>query len=597
VINRLVLYRWIVDPFRRSIRNRLILVMVVLSVFPVTVVTLLATENTRISMEREIIQSNLSTITWTGHYLEEKLSEINNLMYTILISPSYNEFASKADGSNNPNQYFTQKNLIDTVSSIYYTGNNNLSGIQLYFKETNSLFKISSSLQTVINSPNVIPLFYQNVLSQNGDFLIQNSDTNEKKFNLIRSINRFENRERIGAISLEVKWKIADNAIELLNPDKEHTVLIADRAGNVMYQPAGTTQLSTVNELLKEDMVRELGYIQTQDYYIFYNTIEPWGLKLVKMIPVLSINQSANKILHYGFIVGAVSIIVSMLITVILAWKISKPIVTLARSMQSLAFIKDEDMSLSNRIDEIGMLESKMQTMSYRIREHIKTEYMINLEKRTAQLKALQAQINPHFLQNTLQLIGGMAFSQSPDRLYAVIKSLSEMFRYVIREPSEWVTLENEINHLKNYVFIQEQRFSNRIVTAVNIELGIESCIIPKLTIQPIVENAFMHGLDKKSGNWSLKVTAVQDEQGILISIEDNGVGMSSDQLHKLSSELQIHSDTIWTSGDHIGLSNVAARIKMQFGAQYGITIDSELNVGTIVHLHIPMVKDGRKYE
>ncbi|UUZ84939.1 histidine kinase [Paenibacillus sp. P26] len=182
-------------------------------------------------------------------------------------------------------------------------------------------------------------------------------------------------------------------------------------------------------------MKDEPGYLRTKDDYVFYTTIRPWNLKLVKVVPAGFINRSAVMTLRYGMVVGVISILVSILVAVIAAWRTSRPIVQLARSMQGLSSIKESETPVIRRRDEIGLLETRFYNMSHRIREYIKTEYSMHLEMRTAQLKALQSQVNPHFLQNTLQLIGSMAYSKSPSELYEVIRSLSEMFRYVIREP------------------------------------------------------------------------------------------------------------------------------------------------------------------
>lgn len=584
-------YSAITGPFRKSIRNKLILIMVVLTVLPVIIVTLLATDNTRASMEDEVLASNLSRIGWTGDYLEQELSGLNTIVYTIFISPALNEYLRVLDETSNASLYDVQKEVIDTITSVSYSANENLFDIQLYMLKNHKQFKISM-MQTAIKTPPHIPDMYLQMIAGKEDYLIQNSTETPGYFELTRSLNRFETKEQLGFVTLKVNWKITADAMDLINPGLESTVFIADQAGKIMFQPSGTQKQEDVEGLLQQ-MGSGPGYLKTKDNYVFYDTLDPWGLKLVKMIPMSQINQSARTTLQYGLIVGAVSIVVSLAIAIIMAWTSSKPIVKLARSMQNLSFMKDENISPTKRVDEIGLLELKMYNMSQRIRDHIKTEYSINLEKQTAQLKALQAQINPHFLQNTLQLIGGMAFSQTPDRLYAVIKALSDMFRYVIREPNEWVELEKEFNHLRNYLFIQGQRYPNRIVTQIVVEPGLEICQIPKLILQPIAENAFMHGFDLKSSSWTLTVKAARYGQGMLITVQDNGKGMSAERLDRVNRKLQIDADSIGTSGDHIGLSNVAARIRLHDGPDYGVTMESVLGLGTTVRIYLPMTEMG----
>lgn len=592
-----MLYRWFILPFRRSIRNKLILIMILISVVPLIVVTILSTENTRKSMESEVIQSNITRITWTGGYLEEKFIQLNNLIYTILISNTLDEYINKMDGSTLSNQYNAQRSIIDTMTSVYYSGNNHLLGIQLYLKEKNKLFTINS-MQKQISTPPQVPRLWSEVASSGMSFMIKGNESDPTKFNLIRSVNRFENKELLGSIELQVKWQMMDSALELLRSEPNYTVFIANHSGEIMYVPEHAEQaeaLDRVATALKdlESTASGPGYIQTKESYIFYNTVEPWDLKLVKVIPAEYINQSAKTNLNYGLIVGIISAGLSLLIAVILAWSTSKPIVSLAKSMRGISIIKDREPPLSNRMDELGFLEFKLYNMSHRLREHIKTEYSMNLEKKTAQLKALQSQINPHFLQNTLQLIGGLAFSSKPEEINELIRSLSQMFRYVIRGQNDLATIRMELDHLNNYMHIQMQRFSPRITYEVECDPEAADCRIPKLTLQPIVENAFQHGLDKKSGDWRLKVQAQRNEQGVLIIVEDNGVGMDASTLEDLQKSLHRETDQIWNIGDRIGLSNVASRIKMHFGLQYGVSVESEPGVGTRVSIQIPRMKEG----
>ncbi|MNJ53363.1 Sensor histidine kinase YehU [compost metagenome] len=174
-----------------------------------------------------------------------------------------------------------------------------------------------------------------------------------------------------------------------------------------------------------------------------------------------------------------------------------------------------------------------------------------------------------------------------------MIRSLSQMFRYVIRGQNDLATIRMELDHLNNYMHIQMQRFSPRITYEVDCDPEAADCRIPKLTLQPIVENAFQHGLDKKSGDWRLKVQAQRNEQGVLIIVEDNGVGMDASTLEDLQKSLHRETDQIWNIGDRIGLSNVASRIKMHFGLQYGVSVESEPGVGTRVSIQIPRMKEG----
>ncbi|BBH20678.1 histidine kinase [Paenibacillus baekrokdamisoli] len=584
-------YETLTGPFRRSIRNKLILTMIILSVIPIITITAIAAENSRRSMEEEVIKTNVSNMKWTGIYLDEQFALLNNLIYTVLISPHLSSYLEKVEESSISSEFAAQRNIIDTLTNVFYSGGNHLVGVELYLKENNKLFTINSS-QSDIKTTTAIPSPFDQLFEESKDFIIRTNGSDKSKFQLIRSINRFENREKLGGISLDIRWGLLDQTLNVLDRGEQQAVIIAGPDGNVLYQPNGP-QLSDETKRMIKRLGRGQGLVRTANNYLFYNTIDSVGLTIVKVVPKSFINKSAQATMRYGFIVGAVSVLVSILIAIFFAWKTAKPIVKLARSMQGLNLIKEMEAPIITRIDEVGLLETKFHHMSHRIREHIKTEYSISLEKKTAELKALQAQINPHFLQNTLQMIGSMLFSKSPADIYTIIKSLSDMFRYVIREPDDLGSIQKEIDHLNNYMLIQQQRYSTRLHYTLEAQKEVLESPIPKLTLQPIVENAFFHGLDAKSGDWELDVTIAREGEDVLILIRDNGLGMEASRLAELQNRLESQSGQLWTHGNRIGLSNVSSRIRMHFGQEYGITVQSEPNQGTQVTIRIPFEARG----
>ncbi|OKP81573.1 histidine kinase [Paenibacillus helianthi] len=574
------------EPFRRSIRNKLILTMILLAVVPIVAITALAAENSRRSMEAEVISTNLSNMKWTGVYLGDQFAQLNNLIYTVLISPHLSDYLANAEEASLSSQFTAQRNITDTLTNLFYSAGNHVVGVELYLKEYNKLYTINAS-QSDIESPAAIPAPYKLLFDQDKDFMITTDSTDGAKFQLIRSINRFENQEKLGGISLQIRWGVLDQTLNLLGRGNDHTVFIAGADGKVLYQPWGNAPAAATLDRIARTGESQ-GYFRGDDEYVFYNTIDPVGLKLVTVIPTSFINQSALATMNFGLIIGAVSVVVAILLAVILAWRLATPIVSLARSIQGFGMMKERGMRHTTRVDEIGLLETKLDQMSHRIREHIRTEYMISLEKKSAELKALQAQINPHFLQNTLQMIGSMLFKNSPAESYGVIRSLSDMFRYIIREPEDLAPLRAELNHLNNYMQIQQQRFAARLSYSLEVDEGALGSFIPKLSLQPIVENAFFHGLERQEGPWELEVKVVCAGLDTVIMIRDNGVGIGPDRLAELQGRLTRRSGDLWTHGERIGLRNVASRIQMHFGDSYGISVESREGQGTTITVTIP---------
>lgn len=588
------LSRRFIQSVQRSIRSKMVVTMVLLAVLPIITITTLAAENSRNSMKAEVIRTNLSNMKWTGIYLGEQFSQLNNLIYTIQVSPGLSTYLTDQKEDSLSNRWGEQRKVFDILNSVYYSAGNHVVGISLYVDDTRTLFRISPMQNDVRTLP-APPAIYDDLALHHKDFIIDTTGDHPEKFRLVRSINRFENRERLGMIALEIRWSAFHQTLELLGGMDKKGVLIVGSDGKTIYDPSGKSALSREAEQQLAAMGPGSGYFSTAQEYIFYNTVDPLGLRLVKRVSKRDIDQSAISTMTYGLLVGAVSAALSVLLAIFLAWKTARPIVQLAKAMRGIDLI-DEGKALpvrSGRIDEIGLLENNLYDMAIRIRSHIHNEYKINLEKRTAELKALQSQINPHFLQNTLQLIGGMIFARQPDESYEIIRSLSEMFRYIVREPDHLASLQAELDHLQHYMHIQQKRFSGRLHYTLEVEDHVLRSELPKLSLQPIVENAFAHGLEFRQEGWRLDVSIKRRGAGVLIRISDNGAGMTPERLAELRGKLAAGTDSLWTKGKSIGLINVAARIRMYFGAAYGISINSEQGRGTDICIHIPWGSGG----
>lgn len=199
----------------------------------------------------------------------------------------------------------------------------------------------------------------------------------------------------------------------------------------------------------------------------------------------------------------------------------------------------------------------------------------------TAELKALQAQINPHFLFNSLTVIGSLC-RINPKKARSLITHLSNTFRKNLNMNKELVELEEELNHVRSYVEIEKARFEDKLEVIYEIEKNI-NCMLPPLTLQPLVENAIKHGLLPKKNGGMVKIIGIKQKNEVIIHIEDDGVGIKEEKLVRLMGEDNIHKDSL-------GINNVNERLKGMFGELYGLQIDSKIGEGTSILLRIPII-------
>ena len=244
---------------------------------------------------------------------------------------------------------------------------------------------------------------------------------------------------------------------------------------------------------------------------------------------------------------------------------------------------------------KICFTEAEKQALQ-KIGQRLDNHEVNRLSNRQAQYLALQNQINPHFLYNTLEAIRGDALSAGMENIAAITEALATFFRYTISNMDNLVSLEEEISNAENYFAIQNYRFGDRIGMQVDIETGSEASrdfLIPKLTLQPIIENAIIHGLEYQVGPGMVSVHIATDGRRLAIEVTDDGVGMSESTLDEINRRLA--SPETVKGGDEkariggIALINVDNRIKLLFGEQYGLRVSSILGFGTRVEISLPV--------
>jgi two-component system sensor histidine kinase YesM len=278
------------------------------------------------------------------------------------------------------------------------------------------------------------------------------------------------------------------------------------------------------------------------------------------------------------------------------AWGISRSIYVPIKKLHDMTttITKNDLQALvtHNNVDEITELGMSFNIMIGRIRELLdaKVKEQENLKK--AELRALQAQINPHFLYNTLDTIIWMAEAKRTDQVIEIVRALSSFFRISLSKGRDWITIGEEIERVRSYLTIQKMRYRDIMDYRIEVDESVAGNTILKLILQPLVENALYHGIKNKRQGGTIIVRArPKDTNEVLLEVEDDGIGLTSDKLAQLQAELNDDSGDIkLESGFAIG--NVNTRIRLYYGRQYGLSLKSEYNVGTCATLIVPAIKE-----
>ena len=245
--------------------------------------------------------------------------------------------------------------------------------------------------------------------------------------------------------------------------------------------------------------------------------------------------------------------------------------------------------------DEIAELDRQFSHMLGKLDSLIQKNYIRELENKKAQLKNLQLQINPHFLYNTLETISSMAAVKQVFDICDICQKLGEIFRYNLgKNYGEFVTVAQELGHVQNYIFIIKKRYGNRFEVFYNISIDTDNAMTLRFILQPIVENAILHGLVKQTTTGTLELSVWEEEDSLMIRVEDDGVGMDIQKVEELNRSIHV-ADNLTKTGLNIGIRNVNQRIKLACGDQYGITIKSTLHYGSQFDIRLPLIRKGEQ--
>ncbi|MFB9276178.1 sensor histidine kinase [Cohnella cellulosilytica] len=581
-----------------SIRFRLMLLMICLTTLPVITVTWLATNNTRDSVEKEMIDANQSRMRWASQYLDELIQQLDTLFYSLHIQSELIEELSGVDALEANERYPLQNRLFGTLNTAFYSFSRKIDHLTLYIHSTGRAYSVNYASSGLTHSLDIGQGPWGRMLKTPvGIYFKASGDA----LSAYHSMNEFKGQALIGGISARINGKVWEQAAAILQSEPESAIFLVNDEGEVL---PGSSPLFTPEELasslagLREEPESVL-FDQAREHYVFARRVSGGQLYLVKAIPAATINQSAEKTIVAGLWTGAIFTAASVLLSIIVSLRISRPIVSLARTMRKSHIHDFEMKSVQNR-DEIGLLETGYNFMMGRIKAFIESEYQHEIEVKNAQLIALQAQINPHFLNNTLHMIGGMALTKGSPEIYRITQVIGDLLRYSISaEGDQTVILSEELKHTANYLFIQEQRFAGRCEVVVSSDDRAGEVRMPKFTLQPIVENAFEHGLQRKEGKWRLEVRIRMIGERLVLMVRDNGLGMDAARLARLRAELgqpsgerspEPEAETRSGSGRKgIGLQNVHARLTLRFGKKYGVRLFSQTGAGALVVITLPI--------
>ncbi|MUT67182.1 sensor histidine kinase [Paenibacillus sp. NEAU-GSW1] len=421
---------------------------------------------------------------------------------------------------------------------------------------------------------------------------------NQNVISIVAAVKQQITREVIGFIVIDLDDKIVKQFCDSITIGKTGFFYVADANGSPIFTPS---QMNS--EELGEPVLLAEKLAASRDSYVDHSTGKPafimfttsamTGWKIIGRVPLQEIVQDANEIRQLIIISVSLSILFTIASYFFITSRITRPVQLLMHKMRQASSGYLEAKVKAHGQDEIADLGNSFNRMIEKIKALLEQSIREKEQVQKAELRTLQAQINPHFLYNTLDSIVWMAEARKHEQVIHLVQALSRFFRISLNKGMDWVHMQEELEHVRSYLVIQQMRYQDILDYEIDVPQELMNVPILKMTLQPIVENALYHGIKNKRGKGLIRITGQSRPGGeIWLSVTDNGIGMTEDTLQKLRDKLikppapELAGTTEPSGG--FGLYNVHQRIRLYFGDYFGVGIESEYQAGTTISIRIP---------
>lgn len=410
-------------------------------------------------------------------------------------------------------------------------------------------------------------------------------------------------QEILGTLYIDISSEYLDGIINETKLEEGSQIYIVDKAKEeIAYNPYSSEKVEHQEGLNKylSYMSPKHQYMRVGENYYIYSEVPNTNWIVVECIPTYNLENSYQKIRNITLTVMGFSVLLLTIIYYFYSKKTNKPIKDLKIAMER---IQKGDLDTRVQVgtnDEIGFLANGLNQMTLELQNHIQKVYIAEIRQREAEIEALKTQIEPHYLYNTLDVIRMTAITKDDQETAEMIDGLSGQLKYLIGGARDMVTLQAELDSVRNYFKIIKIRYENRFSLEVDVPEELLELKVPQLILQPVVENAVKHGLKpKEEGEGVVAIQGMKSEDRLEITVMDNGIGMTEEKMADVQ-QLLDSQDTVKHAKSKrasIGLKNVYDRIKLIFGDAYSMEISSFEGIGTIVKYKLPVIEEFDREE
>ncbi len=583
-----------------KLRYKMIFANLLISILPIIVIAVIFFNIFLNTIERYVSDSVELYFNQVGHRLEEYLNTVNIVADSVFFDKKLQELVISNEVS-----YWDKYNQVDELFQSYLKFYESLKDIYLLDRNQNIYHSrsvvVRDEFKDFISRVDINQVD-DGKLYIEGPIMTKGGGVYFIAYRLIRSVffENFLEELAVGAIILDGN-KLLSIIEENSLPEKSY-VFIQAQDGTIITTTNNQLTDSFLNQYFNPNIEKKYVNINNVNYLAKFSVLNRVGWTIRALINRDKLIEEGHIIQYTIMIIVLLVFIVVVVITLIFNYRMTYPLKKMADAFDRVATgdfnykLKFEYKNeITNIEDNFNNMIRELENLTNRLLLSQQEAHQIELEKKQFQLDGLQAQINAHFLYNTLNTIRVMALTDAKKEVASMIKNLVDYLRYITRI-NEFVTLWEELTQLNKYKTIEQFRFGDKFKVKYKIEEGLKDLQIVKLTIQPIVENAIFHGLRQSSGKGIIQISAFRQDGKAVIRIMDNGKGIKPEELREIQEGI-ISQKSLNKTGNEdgigIGLVNIHKRIQLYYGDKYGLDAKSWENIGTVVTITYPFIVKG----
>ncbi len=574
-----------------SIKAKILIICLTVIIVPILVMTILSYSSSQNLLERKYTELLMDIAKQTNVRIDEYFKEVEkiSLVTSFGINSSMNDTAQK----NYPIQEFLRDDNDENKNEVYGMLMNYVmmkdQEISIY------VYNLNGGQDLIVGTDQPYDFTYRPIeeewfhyfqVSTSKMMILDTRVDRQTKNNTlavshVRKILDTDSGTLLGFMVVSIDLHVIDIASNRLQESLRKRFTIVDEADNIIYN----ADFSLIGQKFS-DTIRpsESDHIMVDSRF----TRQRWTTYLY--MPKNELSAEGKILRHNLYLLAALMLLFLVIVTIFLSSVITHPIKKLMRNMLLVEKGQFDRVEEIRSHDEIGHLSNRFQRMSHELKRLVERIQQEEQDKASAEIRALQSQINPHFLYNTLGSVKWIASMQQADKIVEMTDALIAMLFYAARSEGALVTVREELENLRNYMTIQKVRYYNRIQLVIEADEEVLHARMPKLILQPLVENAIFHGLAWKEEGGVVSVKVRRSDSDVVIEVHDDGVGMDEETVRTIKASLAQEKDGI--EQEHIGLYNVTRRLKLQFGEKHRFAFESKSEIGTTFRMVLPNLND-----